>query len=718
MSEIFIPLTNSAAAKLKNNSTSSSNIFKATTVLSAIIFSHNVKAEEVKELPTVKVIDSRYNEQYSASESGNNKITGPLLDTPRTVTTVTRKLMDDQGVTKVADALRNVPGISLAAGEGGNQGDNITIRGFSGRGDFFVDGMRDFGSYFRDSFNLESVEVIQGSSSVLFGRGSTGGVIQQNSKQAFLGSKIGGGVMVGSNDLVRATVDVNEKIAGVEGAAVRLNAMTQSNEVAERDQVKFRRNAFAPSLAFGLGTDTRLNVNYLHQNEDNVPDYGIPFYAGKPAEVNRSNFYGFDNDHLKTTVDITTAKFEHDFSEDLMFRNQARYARYERDVQITNPSATNATNASRSMIIRRQLETYLGNQADLTSKFSTLGIEHTLVTGLAVESESSTPNTLSGTASTTSLAAPAESVTYTGAASFNAATKTKVDTVGIYALDTLKLNKFWELSLGARHDNMRTNYDSLSSAGVRTLLSQTSNVVSYSGGVVYKPAKHGSIYFNHGTSFNPSAESLSLSATNSNLDPEKTISYEIGTKWDLLNKRLTTNAAIFRLDKDNVRETVNEVGVLSGSQKVTGLLLQISGKLTDKWNVMAGYSYMDGKVTKSLVNPDFKNRSLTNTPEHSFSLFTTYKFDSELEIGGGGNFVSERFVSPTATADAVTGTVRNIPSYVVFNAMAKYPLTKNVDLQLNVNNIENKFYYDQLRGSNAAVPGEGRVFLLSTNVKF
>jgi catecholate siderophore receptor len=695
----------------------------STTILGAALFSNSSSAKEVDtvELPTVTVVDSNENQKYNSTESSYHKLGGRLVDTPRTVTTVTRQLMDDQGTTRVSDALRNVPGISLAAGEGGNQGDNITIRGFSGRTDFFIDGMRDFGSYFRDSFNLESIEVVQGPSSVLFGRGSTGGVISQNSKQAFLGQKGEVDFQVGTNQTKRATIDVNSKIEGIKGAAFRLNAMTHSNEVSERDQADFKRKGFAPSLAFGLGTDTRLNLNYFHQEEDNTPDYGIPFYAGEPAkDVNRSNFYGHSNDYFKSKADIATAKFEHDFSKDLSVRNQMRYARYERDTQISNPSTTNGTTASRSMILREGLDTYLGNQTDLTSKFSTLGIDHTLITGLAIESESSTPNNFTGSATTVSLFNPVLGV-YTGARSFNGVTKTKIDTIGVYALDTLKLNKSWELSLGIRHDNLRTNYDNLSASNVRTILSRTDNVVSYSTGVVYKPQKNGSIYLNHGTSFNPSSESISLTSGatgNVNLSPEKNTSYELGTKWDLFKKRLTTNFAVFRLDKENARETVDGFSALSGEWRSTGFLAQISGKITEKWQIMLGYTFMDAKVKKSLANESYKNRALTNAPEHMFNLFTTYKLTSDLEVGGGANFVSERFVSPTTANDSVTGGVRNISSYITLNAMAKYLVNKNLELQLNANNLTNEYYFDQLRGSNAAVPGEGRVILLSTKIKF
>lgn len=697
-----------------------SKFVTGTAVVSAAFVPHLAAAQDSVILPTVSVIENDSSGSYNAPESSFYKLNVPLVDSPRTVTTVTRQLMDDQGVTTVSNALRNVPGVSLAAGEGGNQGDNISIRGFSARSDIFIDGMRDFGSYFRDSFNLDSVDVLQGPSSSLFGRGSTGGSVVQNSKQAFLGSKIEGTTQFGTNDTKRATIDVNQQIPGLKGAAIRINAMTHSNDVAERNDAAFRRNAIAPTIAFGLGTDTRLNINYLHQDENNTPDYGVPFYKGEPADVNRKNFYGYKNDYFKTNVDISTVKFEHDLSKDVTFRNQSRYARYFRNTEISNPSTTNGSTVSRSMIIRQSLDTYLGNQSDLISKFSTFGVEHSLDVGLALESESATPNNFTASGGTTSLSNPAVAY-FSATPTFNGVTSTKINTTGVYALDTLKFNKQWELSLGGRFDNIQTNYNNVSSAGLQTTLSQTNNVFSYNGGLIYKPQDNGSIYISGGTSFNPSSESLSLSTTTYNLDPEQTTSYELGTKWDLFHKKLSVSTAIYQVEKDNVRETVNGESVLSGTQRVRGFFAQISGQITKKWNIMMGYNYMDGQVTKSLADANQVGRPLANTPENSFNLFTTYKLDPKFEIGGGANYIGKRYVSPvtsSSTPDPVTGTVRNVPSYITLNAMAKYSLNKNIDFQLNINNLTNEYYFDQLRGSNAAIPGEGRVVLLTTKVKF
>jgi len=718
MSQTFVPLANPKKSVLL------SRFLTSTAFVSASLASNNLyaKAAETTELPTVSVIESNSSESYNSTESSYYKLNGPLVNTPKTVSTVTRQLMDDQGVTTVSGALRNVPGVSLAAGEASSQGDNISIRGFSARNDYFIDGMRDFGSYYRDSFNLETIEVVQGPSSALFGRGSTGGAVQQNSKQAFLGTKNEGTLMLGTNETTRGTADVNTKIG--ENSAFRLNVMGNRNKVAERDETLNRRAGFAPSLAFGLGTDTRLNISHLYQVEDDIPDYGIPFFKGEPANTDRSNYYGFkNNDHLKTNVNISTVKFEHDLSDSSTLRNQTRYARYFRDVQVTEPQmTTNGGTVTRSIKARNSVESYMGNQTDISSKFSTLGLDHNAIFGIAVESESSTPTAISysGVPSTT-LQNPDGTIpfSYSVNASSSTYTKTKLDTVAAYVADTIKIGKSWELSLGSRFDKLQTSYDSVTFAGARTILTRKDNLVSYNAGLVYKPAENGSIYVSHGTSFNPSAESLSLSTSTTSVAPEKNTVYEMGTKWDLLKKRLSTTLAVFRADKDNARENTGLTSnTLSGSQRVYGVQAQVTGKITDKLQLIVGYAYLDGRITKSLISPDYKNRALANTPQNSFNVFATYKMTPKLEIGGGGNYISERYVTGTSAADPVTGTVRKIPGYVTFNAMAKYPVTKNIDLQLNINNITNKYYFDQLRGAQAAVPGEGRVVLLTTKVKF
>src|SRR6266478_648198 len=382
------------------------------------------------QLPAISVEGSEKSAQsgYKADQSSLGKLTEPLVNTPFTVETVTRQLMNDQGVTTLRDALRNVPGISLAAGEGASQGDSLTIRGFTARNDIFLDGLRDFGSYYRDPFYLQDIKVLKGPSSILFGRGSTGGIVEQDSKMPTLSPFANGTLVYGSDLTARATAAVTQPLPEWgEGAALRLNVMVNRNNISDRDVTQYNRYGIAPSLVLGLGTPTRLTFTYLHRSEYNQPDYGLPWvYVGRPGTATaianpaplsqtQSNYYGFENgNYLRTNVNVPTVKFEHDFSNALTLTNQLRYANYGRAFFITEPriytqasaltpSSTGAfmlippgTPLSSLLVSRNQLagnstETYLVDDLDVTTRFSTGFIGHTLRSGIEVSRETSNP---------------------------------------------------------------------------------------------------------------------------------------------------------------------------------------------------------------------------------------------------------------------------------------------------------------------------------------
>ena len=728
MSKILIPLSNEAVAIAAPSRLFT--LLTSTVIVSASLFAGDVKAEEKsQELPTVSVIESQANDKYNSTESAYYKITGPLVDTPKTITTVSRKLMNDQGVTTLNDALRNVPGLSIAAGEGGSQGNNLAIRGFSARNDFFVDGMRDFGSYNRDPFNMESIEVVQGPSATLFGRGSAGGVIQQNTKQAFLGTLKNASVALGTNNTRRLTTDINTQLSPT--SALRLNLMAHDSNVTGRDQAENRRYAFAPSLAFGLGTSTRLSLNFLHQEENNIPDYGIPWLDGRPAPVNRSNFYGFkSNDYLKTDVNILNSKFEHDLDGTSTFRNQTRYARYTRNAKITEPQVTQdpiggaqaplaSINVTANELVANSVETYFGNQADITTKFKTYSAKHDLVTGISLEHETSDPTRIKYTGvPTANLLNPDEDRSFAGTATVSSQTTGQVNTLAGYAADTINFNKKWQMVASLCFDHILSSFRQTFPTIVSA--SRTDDVLSWNDSLVYKPRENGSIYASYGTSFNPSAESFSLVSTaganSSSLKPEKNTVYEIGTKWDFFHKKLSTTFAIFRAQKTNAKETDpnNSANIIQvGTQQVDGFQAQISGKITDNWNINSGYSYFESQVIKSAISSS-KGFSLANTPRNSFNIFTTYTLPSQLIIGGGANYIGSRYASSTLDT---TGYRRQLPGYLTLNLMAKYPVTKSVTMQVNINNLTNKYYYDQIHPQHI-IPGEGRTLLLTTNISF
>ncbi len=243
---------------------------------------------------------------------------------------------------------------------------------------------------------------------------------------------------------------------------------------------------------------------------------------------------------------------------------------------------------------------------------------------------------------------------------------------------------------------------------------------SWRAAVVYKPVNMGSVYVDAGTSFNPSAETLSLSASTANLPPEKNRTYEFGTKWDFPHNRLSLRASVFQTVKLNAREpdpTNSLLNVLAGTQRVNGAQVEIRSKLTSRWDVLGSYADIDGKVVSSNYYPASIGARLANVPRNTFNFWSTYRLPREWETGLGANFVSSRTASSTAPFDPVTGLVKQVPGYWVFNAMANHPLTEHLALQVNVNNIANRYYYDQLHPAHIIL-GAGRSALIGLKFKF
>ncbi len=665
-----------------------------------------------------------------ALASSSPKYAESALDTPQTITAVPQQIMQEQGVTTLRDALRNVAGISLAAGEGGAQGDNLTIRGFTARNDLFIDGMRDFGSYYRDPFNTQEVEVLQGPSSVTFGRGSTGGVVNQATKAPGLTRFVSGDVDFGTDLTRRGVVDIDMPLPKLgKGAAFRLNVMADANHIAGRDIAENRRFGIAPSLSLGLGSATRWTFSYFHQNADDLPDYGLPWLFNGPAPVNRSNYYGFQNgNYLRTYDDIGTARVEHDFNHHITIRNQIRYANYVRDALITEAqipagvtpaTPLNSINITRHEIGVDSAETFLDEQLDLTAHFETGFLRHNIVSGIEAGRETSDPTRPTWTSvPSTSLLHPDPSQAFGGTETITSIVHTTSLTQAAYVLDTIKAGQHWDFTGGFRWDRFDTGYSQ--SVAPAAAYRRVDEMPSWRAAAVYKPAAMGSIYFDAGTSFNPSAESLSLSASNASLPPEKNVTYEFGTKWDFPHNRLSIRSAVFRTTKLNAREpdpTNSLLNVLAGTQRVNGAQLEVRGRITSRWDMMGSYANLDGRVIGSNFYPASVGAQLANVPRNTFSFWSTQRLPLRLETGLGGNYVSSRTASSTAPFDPTTGLVRQVPGYWVFNAMAKRKLTEHLELQINVNNIANRYYYDGLHPAHIVL-GPGRSALAGLKFKF
>jgi len=676
---------------------------------------------------------------YKQDTSTLPKLTAPIIDTPQSINTISEQELQDHAITDLNAALRTVPGITIGAGEFKSIGTSPTIRGFVARTDLFLDGIRDYGDYYRDPWNLESIEVLEGPSGALFGRGSTGGVIEQGSKQPKLQSFIGGVFTGGTDDTRRATLDVNEPIAALgEGAAFRLNAMGHEAEVTDRNVVQTSRWGVAPSLALGLGTPTRLTLSYFHQYNDDIPDYGIPYLGTLPAPVPRNNYYGFRDDRMKTRTDVGTIKLEHDFSDSFTVENLARYASYARNFRFSEPliatTVPATTPASKVTVTRndntgQSVDSMLWDQLFATIHWTVAGIQNVSIVGVEGGHERATPQFYNSSGVPTSpLIGPNENLLFTATATYpRYTTHLTANSVAPFVLDTVKLGEQWEATVGLRWDYFDVDYNdnNFSTIKLGTItkhdhIQHTDEMGSYRAALTYKPATNGNIYLAFGTSFNPSAEDLSLisssrsfSLSNANLSPEKNRSYELGSKWALVQGRLDVSGAVFRLEKENARvPDPNNVAlnILGGTQRVDGFDLHAEGQITASWRVDAGYEYLDSKVTETAPGAAPVGAPLMNTPKHSATFWTVYEIVPRFEIGGGGRFVSSQYTQNVPPIKTVSG-------FWTFDAMAKYAFTPNIALQLNGNNLTNRYYYDQLHFFHV-VPGPGRTALLTLSVRF
>jgi catecholate siderophore receptor len=669
--------------------------------------------QEVLTAPPIEVREQRPG--YTVPSLGLSRLPEPIRDIPQSITVVPQELMQQQGVSSLQDALRNVTGISFQAGEGGGaQGDNLSLRGFNARNDLFLDGVRDQGSYFRDVFNTEAVEVLKGPSALYFGRGTTGGVINQVSKLPRLESFYGGTLSLGNGFLFRVTGDVNQRLN--ETTAFRVNFMGHLDEIVDRDEVEDTRIGIAPSVTFGLGTSTQLTLSYFLQHEDNIPDYGLPFLFGKPPDVRRENFYGLAREDTEDTwVNIGTLRLDHRFNEQLSLRNTLRYSRVDREAFPSPPrisgTPTPATPLSQIVVApahpgRDTTEDILDNQTDLTARFDTFSFKHTLVTGLEIGTEdfNATRFAFSNVPTTPLLDPNPVRDTSRMTRSVSAMTETSTVLFGVYATDTIKLLPQLDLVGGVRWDLFDAEFKNRITG---EKFDRTDKMWSYRAGLVFHPWPTHSYYFSAGNSFNPSAEALALAANNVDTAPEENQSYEIGGKVDLLGGGLSLQAALFRTEKTNARtpDPVTGLQVLEGEQRVQGFEVGVVGRPLPSLNVFLGYTYLDSEILESNEVVDgvsVVGNEMPNAPTHSFSLWTSYDFLERWQVGTGIYYVGERFANNANTNVA--------PSHVRWDLSVGYQINRNIQLRLNAINLTDELYFDGVHPAHI-IPGAGRTFI-------
>lgn len=746
-----------------------------------------IAQDQPVQLPTIHT-QAEQEQGLKVDQSSNSKFVVPLLDTPKSVSVISKQLIADTQVTSLSDALRTIPGITLGAGEGGNpNGDRPFIRGYNSESSMYVDGIRNSTSQNREMFAVEQVEVTKGSASALGGAGTSGGSINMISKVAKKGDALEGSVSGGTDNYARITLDGNKDFNN--GVAARVVVMGHQNEKAgQHDGAEYKRAGIAPSITFGLDTATRGTLSYYYLKTDDIPDSGIPYnnpFAptnanakfngnGKPIDVQQGTYYGWkDRDFQKQENQVGTFKLEHDLTDNLTLSNTAVYTKSKNDYLWTNPDDSkgnfyNKTTGALDGSVWRRTNSRVGDtdgftdQLALTGKFNTGAFKHRFNTGVeysdqktdrtqyilnGLDSTGSANNTCNAAAIAsgwcTSVQNPSN-VPWTGSISTDGADRYNIRSKNqsVYFLDNIELNPQWLLDLGVRWDKFETKqtmtYGARNSnviaakptakAGDQVTVENNKDFFNYQAGLTFKPVENGSIYVSYATSANPVGVdggdgSEGITAAIQNLKPEEVKTYELGTKWDVLNDKLNLTAAIFRTEKTNTRAT-SEDGTTQniGETRVDGIELGVNGNITEKWAVSAGYTYLDSELVDGgytnvgtttapvyQANPSNGNQ-VQNVAKNSATLWTTYQVLPDLTLGAGAVAMDKVYGNATNT--------KWVPGYVRYDAMARYNVNKNVDLQLNVNNLSDKRYFTKAYSSHYATEAEGRSAVLSVNFKY
>ena len=676
----------------------------------------------------------------------SGKFPEPLLNTPKTITVLTREVLQDKNITSLREIGRSTAGVTLGSGEGGNAfGDRFFIRGFDARNDVFIDGIRDPAVSIRENFFTEQIEILRGPASSYAGRGTAGGAINIVTKQARDANFYNAESTFGTDHTKRVTLDVNQVISPT--FSVRTGGMFQDANVAGRNYVTDDRWGGFISTKWTPTDSIKITTNYVHTDLSGLPDFGVPWYrqGNTPvteAGIPRQNWYGFVNRDFQTArQDFGTLTGEFKVTDNITVNSRTR-AEHSLLAYIgtlpnspitTNPDPTKWTFTAAPQS-RNQFVDILANQEDATFKFDTGSVKHTAVVGLEVSNERVGINRYTGLSSEAfggvpfngngalagqSIYAPAYTfIPFNTIPSLGGdPTRYNVDSKAFYVLDTANWEDKIIVNGGIRYDG----YDLRSSTSARSS-TVNSDFINYNGGIVFKPVPIGSLYAAYATSTNPFGSELDGTAADYGgavpggvvLGPERNKAAEVGTKWELFDRHLLVTGALFHTEKDNARETVNGNLQSGAAYQVEGIDLEVSGNITDRWSVFGGLVLMRSKVLQSL-NPANIGLQMANIAHESFSMLSKYKFDGGWELGGQAVYRSKIY---GGTFGANTGT--ELPSYWRFDAFVEKKIDKNWTMKLYAQNLTNKLYYDTLYRS--ATPfvavAPGRAFYLVTSAKF
>jgi len=691
------------------------------------------EAKLAEQADPIVVIGQR--DEYGVSAiSTATKSNTDILDIPQSVTVVTEAQIEDQQLRSIADVLFFVPGATPGTGEGNR--DQITLRGNNTTADFFVNGLRDDVQYFRDLYNVDRVEVLKGPNAMIFGRGGGGGIVNRVTKRSSLNEYR---QLIGALDSYggfRLTGDVDQPLA--DNVGLRVNGMYENGD-SFRHHDDLKRYGINPTVGIQAGEDTRINLSYEYLHDRRTADRGVPSASdGNPLTVDEP-LKGFDRtffgdpgkSYSKADINLFNWSVEHQLSDTLTLRNGGLFGDYDKYYQniFPNGPATPADTVQLAAYNDKTDRRNLISQTDLIWENRLGGIDQTLLVGFEFGRQKSKQRRINGFfqpndagSLTVSLSDPTvdadviffpfntgvtchPSTSTVGCAPSNYV-KGKAHIAAAYVQDQIRLSPMFEIIAGLRFDHFKLDVTNLNT-GVE--FSRTDNLWSPRIGLLFKPLENLSIYASYSRSYLPQSgdQFSSLDPTTEALKPERFDNYEIGAKWEPIEGLLAT-AAIYRLDRTNTRATdpVTLLTVLTGEQRSKGIELGLERNLSDNWQIAAGYAWQKAEITNPITQGTTtipEGREVPLVPRNSFSLWTRYDITNKLGLGFGAVARSKSYAS-------ISNLVK-LPGYARFDAAVFYQITRDIEAQINVENLFGADYFPTAHNDNNIAPGA------PTNVK-
>ena len=655
--------------------------------------------------------------RYAATASRTAmKTDTPLRDTPQSATVLTRSVIADQAMQSMADAVRFLPGVTMAQGEGHR--DAPVIRGQSSTADFFVDGVRDDAQYLRDLYNIERVEALKGSNAMIFGRGGGGGVINQVRREAPW-SQVGSLTLEGGSfDHKRGTLDVGGPLG--EHVAARLDGVYEKSR-GFRDASRLSRRGVTPTATIVAGGNV-IRVDYESFHDDRTVDRGIPSFRGAPSPAPITTFFG-DPTVSRSRADVNggAVVIDRALGHGISLRNRTRGMYYDKFYQNVYPGAVDTSGSQVSLFGYNNAteRRSLFNQTDVTGTLATGTVRHTLLAGaeLSRQRTDNVRNTayFDGSATATSTPVPFAAPTSLVNVAFrqsstDADNHVQADVGALYAQDQIALSSQWQAVAGVRVDAFTIRFHNNRSGQD---LVRYDRLVSPRAGLIFKPAAPASLYASYSVSHLPSSgdQFSSLTATTQTLEPERFRNYELGAKWDV-HESLSLTGAVFQLDRSNstAPDPANtQRTVQTGAQRTTGYELGATGEVTPTWQLVAGWSSQIAKL-RSRTTAGAEGATVPLVPRSTLSLWNRVQLAPAVAVGAGAVHQARMYA---AIDNSVT-----LPAFTRYDGALFLALPYRTRAQLNVENLLDSRYYATSQGNNNIMPGASRTVRLSLSAEF